>query len=127
MVEYRISDIIKRFNMELKKNGILEQILDEVSSASEKGILEQIVDKIDEMNQRLINIEESLLPKLDLTKRDGVRKYLGISESSLSKKMKNNDLINGIHYKREINGGKTKITFIESAIISYKNTKSIKK
>jgi hypothetical protein len=113
--------------MELKKNGILEQILDEVSSASEKGILEQIVDKIDEMNQRLINIEESLLPKLDLTKRDGVRKYLGISESSLSKKMKNNDLINGIHYKREINGGKTKITFIESAIISYKNTKSIKK
>lgn len=112
--------------MEQKKNGILEQILKEVSSTSEKGILEQMLDKINEINQRLINIEETLLPKLDLTTRDGVKKYLGISESSLAKKMQNNDLICGFHYKREINGKKTKITFVENAIRSYKNNKNTK-
>jgi len=109
--------------MELKKNGILEQILEEVSSTSEKGILEQMLEKMDEMNKRLINLEDKLIPKFNLTKRADVKKYLNISESTLNNMFKDGRLQIAKHYIKEIKGKKTKITFIESGILDFKEKK----
>lgn len=87
---------------------------------SSLDLIPQLLEEIKSLRLEIDIIKQNVVPKLDLTTRDGVKKYLGISESSLSKKMQSNDLINGIHYKREINGKKTKITFVELAIKNYK-------
>ena len=82
-----------------------------------------LLDELKLLKKEIEVIKLSVVPDLDLTTRDGVKKYLGITESTLAKKMQSNDLINGVHYKREINGKKTKITFVELAIKNYKRGK----
>lgn len=97
-----------------------------MSATIDFSVLDKIpllLEKIEVLTLKIETLEKELIPTLDLTTRSGVKKYLNISESSLSKKMQNQELINGIHYQREINGKKTKIIFVELAIIKYKKEK----
>lgn len=77
--------------------------------------------------QRLENKFDLLLDILskthNLSTRNGVRQYLEISESTLINMMKDGRFKQDIHFTKEIKGNKTKITFIESAVKSYKKGK----
>ncbi|MDD3008967.1 MAG: hypothetical protein PHQ70_08885 [Arcobacter sp.] len=79
-----------------------------------------ILEKLDSLNSKILNIENRLAPKLDLTKRDGVKKYLDISDSTLYQMMNDGRLKQNIHYKKTINGKRVNITFVESAIVGFK-------
>lgn len=79
-----------------------------------------ILEKLDSLNLKVINIENSLTPKLDLTKRNGVKKYLDISDSTLYQMMNDGRLKQNIHYKKTINGKRVNIIFVESAIVGFK-------
>lgn len=79
-----------------------------------------ILEKLDSLNSKILNIENRLAPKLDLTKRDGVKKYLDISDSTLYQMMNDGRLKQNIHYKKTINGKRVNIIFVESAIVGFK-------
>ena len=79
-----------------------------------------ILEKLDLLNSKILNIENRLAPKLDLTKRDGVKKYLDISDSTLYQMMNDGRLKQNIHYKKTINGKRVNIIFVESAIVGFK-------
>ncbi|RXJ85975.1 hypothetical protein [Arcobacter cloacae] len=79
-----------------------------------------ILEKLDSLNLKVLNIENRLAPKLDLTKRDGVKKYLDISDSTLYQMMNDGRLKQNIHYKKTINGKRVNIAFVESAIVGFK-------
>ena len=79
-----------------------------------------ILEKLDLLNSKILNIENKLAPKLDLTKRDGVKKYLDISDSTLYQMMNDGRLKQNIHYKKTINGKRVNIIFVESAIVGFK-------
>lgn len=79
-----------------------------------------ILEKLDSLNSKILNIENKLAPKLDLTKRDGVKKYLDISDSTLYQMMNDGRLKQNIHYKKTINGKRVNIIFVESAIVGFK-------
>ena len=79
-----------------------------------------ILEKLDLLNSKILNIENKLAPKLDLTKRDGVKKYLDISDSTLYQMMNDGRLKQNIHYKKIINGKRVNIIFVESAIVGFK-------
>ncbi len=68
-------------------------------------------------------IEKVLVIPFNLSKRNDVRKYLNISESTLMNMMNDGRLKRGKHYIKEIKGNKSKITFIENAIIDFKENK----
>ena len=79
-----------------------------------------ILEKLDSLNSKILNIENRLAPKLDLTKRDGVKKYLDISDSTLYQMMNDGRLKQNIHYKKIIKGKRVNIIFVESAIVGFK-------
>ena len=79
-----------------------------------------ILEKLDSLNSKILNIENKLTPKLDLTKRDGVKKYLDISDSTLYQMMNDGRLKQNIHYKKIIKGKRVNIIFVESAIVGFK-------
>ena len=78
--------------------------------------LEEIKDKIE-------RLEKGLIPKLDLTKRSGVKKYLNISDSTLYQMINDGRLKQNVHYEKSLNGKRVKILFVESAIVKFKENK----
>uniref|UniRef100_UPI0040477E60 hypothetical protein n=1 Tax=Aliarcobacter sp. TaxID=2321116 RepID=UPI0040477E60 len=79
-----------------------------------------ILEKLDSLNSKILNIENKLTPKLDLTKRDGVKKLLNISDATISNYINNGKFRQGIHYNKIIKGEKIKIIFVEDAILDFK-------
>lgn len=80
----------------------------------------QLLDYLEEIKNKLDLLENNISPKLDLTKRDGVKKYLNISDSTLYQMMNDGRFKQGIHYKKTIKGKRVNIIFVESAIINFK-------
>jgi hypothetical protein len=79
-----------------------------------------ILEKLDSLNSKILNIENKLTPKLDLTKRDGVKKFLDISDATISNYINNGKFKQGVHFNKIIKGKKIKITFVEDAILDFK-------
>ncbi len=79
-----------------------------------------ILEKLDSLNSKILNIENKLTPKLDLTKRDGVKKLLNISDATISNYINNGKFKQGIHFNKIIKGKKIKIIFVEDAILDFK-------
>ena len=79
-----------------------------------------ILEKLDSLNSKILNIENRLAPKLDLTKRDGVKKNLNSSDVTISNYINNGTFKQGIHYNKFIKGKRIKITFVEDAILDFK-------
>lgn len=87
-------------------------------------LLPELLDELKKLTTKVTILENALIPKYDLTKRVGVLQFLHISESKLKVMMKDGRLKINIHFIREIKGNKSKITFIESGILEFKeNTK----
>jgi hypothetical protein len=78
-----------------------------------------ILEKLDSLNSKILNIENKLTPKLDLTKRDGVKKFLDISDATISNYINNGKFKQGVHFNKIIKGKKIKITFVEDAILDF--------
>ncbi len=83
----------------------------------------QVLEELQTLKQILSHMENKLIPKLDLTKRADVKSYLGVSESTLVIMMQDGRLKEGVHFTKELKGKKPKITFVESAIIRFKESK----
>jgi hypothetical protein len=79
-----------------------------------------ILEKLDSLNSKILNIENKLTPKLDLTKRDGVKKFLDISDVTISNYINNGKFKQGVHFNKIIKGKKIKISFVEDAILDFK-------
>jgi len=79
-------------------------------------LIPELLKKLDSLESQIKEIKSEIKKDLDLTKRSGVRKYLNISDSTISVMIKDGRLKQNIHFIKDINGKKTKITFIESAI-----------
>ena len=96
---------------------------------NEFGILEYLkyipilIEQNNELLKKIEYIENSLINKLDFSKRCDVRSFLEVSESTLSNMMNDGRLKQGIHYTKTIKGRKTKIIFHEDAIVKYKGNK----
>lgn len=75
---------------------------------------------LEEIKIKVDRLEENLLIKLDLTTRKDVKKYLNISDGTITNYINDGRFKINVHYKKEIKGIKPKITFIESGILDFK-------
>jgi predicted DNA-binding transcriptional regulator AlpA len=82
--------------------------------------IDTILEALDLLNSKILNLENRLVPKLDLTKRNGVKKFLDISDSTLYKMINDGRLKQGVHYKKTLKGKRVNIIFVESAIVNFK-------
>ena len=87
------------------------------------SLIPQLLKKMEALERELKEIKKEVVPELDLTKRNGVLKYLGISNSTLSLMMKDGRLKEGVHFKKVLNGKCVKLIFTSSAIVKYKESK----
>lgn len=83
----------------------------------------KILCHLENIEKRVEKLENELVPKLNLTKRKDVKKYLNVSDSTLHIMMNDGRLKNGIHFRKTLNGKRVNITFIESAIVNFKENK----
>lgn len=83
-------------------------------------LIPKLLEHLNTLNIRILKIENALIKKLDLTKRDGVKKFLDISDSTLYQMMNDGRLRQGTHYRKTINGKRVNIIFVESAIVDFK-------
>lgn len=82
-----------------------------------------LLEKIESLEKEIKVIKDTVVPELDLTKRADIKKYLKITDCTISRYIDNGTFKRGVHYIKTINGKKAKITFIESAIKSFKENK----
>lgn len=82
-----------------------------------------LIEKIDLLSLEVNELKKSLNKPLDLTKRIGVQKYLGVSKSTMFKYMREGELKEGKHFTKKLVGKCVKITFVESAVINYKESR----
>lgn len=75
---------------------------------------------LEEIKIKVKKLENDLIPKLDLTKRAGIKKYLNISDSTLYQMIKDGRFKEGVHYKKTLNGKRVNIVFVESTIVRFK-------
>lgn len=82
------------------------------------------LDLIPQLLEEIKNLKSLLEPPiLDLTKRKDVKKFLNISDSTISRYINLGVFKKGVHYEKEIKGKRIKILFVESAIINFKELK----
>lgn len=87
-----------------------------------KGIelIPLMFEEIKALRLQVEHLEKELIPKLDLTKRADVLKYLAVSNSTLDAMLRDGRFLEGVHFTKELKGKKNKIVFISSAIVNYK-------
>jgi predicted DNA-binding transcriptional regulator AlpA len=83
-------------------------------------LIPKLLEHLNTLNIKILNIENELIKKFDLTKRDGVKKFLDISDSTLYQMMNDGRLKQGVHYKKTLKGKRVNIIFVESAIVDFK-------
>ena len=79
-------------------------------------LLPKMFEKMISMESEIAELKEAAIPKLDLTKRAGVRAFLDISDSTINTMMNDGRLKIGIHFTKELKGKRTIITFVDSKI-----------
>lgn len=88
------------------------------------NLIPQILKKIELVSFELSELKQQIRPEYDLSKRAGVMKYLDISNSTVSKYIKEGTFKQGYHYHREIKGSKSIIIFVSGAIEEFKKEKT---
>ncbi|MGA1939446.1 hypothetical protein [Arcobacter sp. YIC-310] len=78
---------------------------------------------LEELKIKIERLEKELVPKLDLTKRSGVKKYLNISDSTLYQMMSDGRLKQNVHYKKTLKGKRVNIVFEKREIVKFKENK----
>lgn len=84
------------------------------------NLIPEMVEQLKSLNREIELIKNHLEPKYNLTKRSGVLRYLDISESTLSKYIKEGILKQGYHYHRQIKNNKSIIIYVSGAIEEFK-------
>ena len=80
----------------------------------------QILDLVKSMQDEIKELKSYVKPEYDLTKREGVKKYLDVTDVTLSNMISDGRLKQGVHYTKAIKGKKIRITFVEDAILEFK-------
>ena len=83
-------------------------------------LIPKLLEHLTTLNIKILRIENELIKRLDLTKRDGVKKYLDVSDSTLYQMMNDGRFKQGTHFKKTIKGKRVNIIFVESAIVDFK-------
>lgn len=86
-------------------------------------LIPTLLEKILFLEKKINLLESNLIKPVDLTTRKNVKKYLEISESTLINMMKDGRLKQDKHFVKEFKNNRSKIIFIESAIIKLKELK----
>lgn len=88
---------------------------------SSLNLIPKLLEKIELLEKEIAEIKNVVVPELDLTKRNGVKKFLEItSDGTISNMIKDGRFKQNIHYTKQIKGKKIMISFIEDGIIAYK-------
>jgi hypothetical protein len=84
-------------------------------------LIPQLLHKLNNLEFQLKQLtkQKSTLP---LTKVSQVANYLNVNKLTIYNMIKDGRLLENIHYKKEILNNKLKYTFIENAIIKYKES-----
>lgn len=88
------------------------------------SLLPMMAKQIEELQKKLDEIKQEIKPKYDLTKRDGVIKYLDVSNSTITRYISEGIFIEGYHYHRELKNNASKIIFVSGAIEEFKKEKT---
>lgn len=88
------------------------------------NLIPELVKNLHNLTLEIRKLKEQLNPKYDLTKRADILKYLNISESTLSRWLKEGYLREGYHYNRKIKNNKSIIIFVSGAIEEFKKEKT---
>lgn len=90
------------------------------------NLLPLMVSKIEMLENKLNEIHQHLEPpqiEYDLTKRAGVREFLGVGDATIAKYLREGVFIEGYHFYRDLKGRKSIITFVSGAIEEFKKSK----
>lgn len=86
------------------------------------SLIPKLLEKIEFLEQEIKVIKNSVVPELDLTKAKGVMAFLGISKSTLDRKIREGEFKKGIHFIQ--NGIGENRRYIPTAIQEYKKNKN---
>lgn len=86
-------------------------------------LIPEMLKEMQELKDEVIELRQHIKPKYDLTKRAGVMKYLNISDSTITKYLKEGTFREGYHFYRELKQSKSTITFVSGAIEEFKKEK----
>ena len=86
-------------------------------------LIPKLLEQLESLNSKVSKLEDEFIEQLDLTKRAGVKKYLNISDSTIYQMINDGRFKQGVHYKKTLKGKRVKITFVESAIVNFKEKK----
>ena len=87
------------------------------------GLLPKMAEQMEKMQNKILDLEQQLNPKYDLTTRAGIRNYLEITDSTISLYLKNGTFREGYHFFKKLKGSQSKITFVSGAIEEFKKSK----
>ena len=88
------------------------------------SLIPKIAESIEQLKKENEILRNHIEPqKYNLSKRADVRKFLGISDSTIAKYMREQIFKEGYHFFREIKGSKSIIIFVSGAIEEFKKSK----
>ena len=88
------------------------------------SLIPKIAESIEQLKKENEELKYHLQPqKYNLSKRADVRRFLGISDSTIAKYMRGQIFKEGYHFFREIKGSKSIIIFVSGAIEEFKKSK----
>lgn len=88
------------------------------------NLIPEMLQSIKNLTLEVVELKKQLKPKYDLSKRSNVLKYLEISESTLTRWIKEGILKEGYHFYRKTKGSKSIIIFVSGAIEEFKKEKT---
>ena len=89
---------------------------------SNLDLIRKVLEKIEFLELEIKVIKNSVVPELDLTKAKGVMAFLGISKSTLDRKIREGEIKKGVHFIQDGIGENRR--YIPTAIQEYKKNKN---
>ena len=87
-------------------------------------LIPKMMEEMQYLKQEVTELKQHIKPKYDLTKRDGVIKYLNVSNSTITRYISEGIFKEGYHYHRELKNNTSKIIFVSGAIEEFKKEKT---
>ncbi|QNK85919.1 hypothetical protein HOO31_04745 [Aliarcobacter cryaerophilus] len=87
-------------------------------------LIPKMLKEMQELKSEIKELKQHIKPKYDLTKREGVIKYLNVSNSTITRYISEGTFKEGYHYHRELKNNTSKIIFVSGAIEEFKKEKT---
>ncbi|RBQ26640.1 hypothetical protein [Arcobacter sp. CECT 9188] len=88
------------------------------------NLIPKVLEEMQNLKQDIQELKQQLQPEYNLSKRNGVLKYLNISDSTINKYIKEGIFKQGYHYHREIKNNKSIIIYVSGAIEEFKKERA---